>query len=199
MHLYFLEFLSKNSNKQQKIAALKTLNSSQYKLLRQLTTDILKGKIPLGKQEYKKLLPHKIFIRKLSKGQVNKTGVSKNYSVVTELSKIYLKNNETGAKISAGTNRRMGKDKGKKGSKTKPPSKADSYSEDSESMETDYSSSEEQEGEGGEGEKEKSYSSGETEDEEEEFTSGEEGGEDYSSAEEKEDKQSENNNFKESD
>lgn len=198
MSNFLVEFISKSKNNKQKIATLKTINSKQYNFFRHLTSDILKGKLPVTKQEYKKLLPNKVFIRKLSKGDISNTTLAKNYSIISLLSKIYLKQNETSSKIGPTTNRRVGKNKRKKGSKTKHTNISHKYSEDSESMESEYYSEEEQEGRGKntgnvsseEGEEEEETEEecisgddeeGEEKEEEEEYTSGEEDSKNHNS------------------
>ena len=62
---YFFLLLVNSTNKNQKITVLKSINSSQYKILKDITFKILNEIIPVDKTQLKKLSKHKNFIRKI--------------------------------------------------------------------------------------------------------------------------------------
>ena len=65
MDKYFFLLLVNSTNKNQKIAVLKSINSSQFKILKDITWKILNEIIPVNNRQLKKLSQHKAFIRKL--------------------------------------------------------------------------------------------------------------------------------------
>ena len=75
---YCLEFLSCSQDRKHMIDIiniLKYMSSSQYNSLKQITLNILTGKIPLTTSQYNKLSSHKLFIRKLARSRVSKMSV----------------------------------------------------------------------------------------------------------------------------
>ena len=109
---YFFLLLVNSTNKNQKIAILKTINSSQYKILKDITFKILNEIIPINKTQLKKLSKHKNFIRKLgSNKKVSGQILGKNYSIVIEIIRIGLEYNEVSSKVCTSSKRRMGKNK----------------------------------------------------------------------------------------
>ena len=109
---YFFLLLVNSTNKNQKVAVLKSINSSQYKILKEITWKILNEIIPINNSELRKLSKHKNFIRKLgSNKKVSAQVLGKNYSIVIEIIRIGIQNNEIPSKICASSKRRMGKTK----------------------------------------------------------------------------------------
>lgn len=112
-HKFFLEYLSAASNKQQNQMLLKYIDRHQEKALQEIATNILQEVIPLNTSQYKTLLPHKTFIRALSRGKVSRNLLSKKFTIVTYLAKIALTHHAS-SKVSTRPTCRVGKDKRKK-------------------------------------------------------------------------------------
>ena len=112
MDKYFFLLLVNSTNKNQKIAVLKSINSSQYKILKDITWKILNEIIPVDNRQLKKLSKHKAFIRKLgSSKNISGQVLGKNYSIVIEIIRIGIQYNEISSKVCPSTKRRMGKSK----------------------------------------------------------------------------------------
>ena len=109
---YFFLLLVNSTNKNQKIAVLKSINSSQYKVLKDITFKILNEIIPVNKIQLRKLSKHKTFIRKLgSNKKISGQVLGKNYSIVIEIIRIGVEHNEISSEICTSSKRRMGKNK----------------------------------------------------------------------------------------
>lgn len=108
---HYFEFFVKNNNINQKIVVLKSINTKQYTLLREIAKDILNEIIPLNTQQFQKLLQYKDFIRKLGSRKLSVYTLVKNIEGVIELLKIVYHPNEVGKQTSSGTNTRLAKNK----------------------------------------------------------------------------------------
>lgn len=108
---YMLQVLVKGTNKKQNINILRNFNKNQYNILKQISKNILEGKISINKKQYKYLEKHKLFIRCLAYKNVSKENLIKKYEVVKEIILIGLDYYEINAKISFSSNRGMGKNK----------------------------------------------------------------------------------------
>ena len=109
---YFFLLLVNSTNKNQKVAVLKSINSSQYKILKDITWKILNQVIPINNTQLRKLSKHKNFIRKLgSSKKVSGKVLGKNYCIVIEIIQIGIQHNEISSKICVSSKRRMGKTK----------------------------------------------------------------------------------------
>ena len=150
---YFFLLLVNSTNKNQKVAVLKSINSSQYKILKDITWKILNEIIPINNTELRKLSKHKNFIRKLgSNKKVSGQVLGKNYSIVIEIIKIGIQNNEIPSKICASSKRRMGKTKSSfeksetigycKGGETSSESGEEQFSSEEEFSSEEFSSEE---------------------------------------------------------
>ena len=112
MDKYFFLLLVNSTNKNQKITVLKSINSSQYKILKDITWKILNEIIPVDNRQLKKLCKHKAFIRKLgSSKKISGQVLGKNYFIVIEIIQIGIQHNEISSKVCPSTKRRMGKSK----------------------------------------------------------------------------------------
>ena len=86
MDRYFFLLLVNSTNKNQKIVLLKSINSTQYKILKDITCKILNEIIPVDNRQLKKLSKHKTFMRKLGSSKIISGQVlGKNYSIVIEI------------------------------------------------------------------------------------------------------------------
>ena len=201
MDKYFFLLLVNSTNKNKKIAVLKSINSSQYKILKDITWKILNEIIPVDNRQLKKLSKHKAFIRKLgSSKKISGQVLGKNYSIVIEIIQIDIQHNEISSKVCPSTKRRMGKSKSSlEKSKTIGYCKRKEESTSTESGEEQFSESSEEH-----------VSSEELSSEEEEFSSegnyteksecsssGEEFTEEYSETEESFKEKTEQNKSKE--
>lgn len=109
---YFFLLLVNSTNKNQKITVLKSINSSQYKVLKDITFKILNEIIPIDRLQFRKLSKHKNFIRKLGTNKkISGQLLGKNYSVVIDIIRIGLQHNEIPSEIHISSKRRMGKNK----------------------------------------------------------------------------------------
>ena len=201
MDQYFFLLLVNSTNKNKKIAVLKSINSTQYKILKDISWKILNEIIPVDNRQLKKLSKHKTFIRKLgSSKKISGQVLGKNYSIVIEIIRIGLQHNEISSKVCPSTKRRMGKSKSsfkkskrigyckRKEESTSTESGEEQFSKSSEeqvSREEELSSEEEFSSEGNYTEKSECSSSGE------EFT------EEYSETEESFKEKTEQNKSKE--
>ena len=137
---YFLEYLAGEKNKKQNCKLLEFIDKHQYKALKQIACNVLEEVIPLDVKQYIILVPHKNFIRKLGKGKVSKSLLVKNCKAVTTLVKIALEHYASHAKVSTGTNRRVGENKRKKLKRKEASSDSEStYSESSDTSTTHLS------------------------------------------------------------
>ena len=92
---YFFLLLVNSTNKKQKVAVLKSINCSQYKILKDITWKILNEIIPINNTHLRKLSKHKNFVRKLgSSKKVSGQVLGKNYSIVIEIIQIGIQYNE---------------------------------------------------------------------------------------------------------
>ena len=139
---YFFLLLVNSTNKNQKIAVLKSINSSQYKVLKDITFKILNEIIPVNKIQLRKLSKHKTFIRKLgSNKKISGQVLGKNYSIVIEIIRIGVEHNEISSEICTSSKRRMGKNKSSfEKSKTIGYCNTKEQSTSSESSEEEFSS-----------------------------------------------------------
>ena len=109
---YFFLLLVNCTNKNQKLSLLKSISLSQYKVLKEITFQILNGIIVIERKQFKKFRRHKTFIRKLGYNKVSGQVLAKNYSIVIEIVQIGLeKENEICTEIYPSSKRRMGKNK----------------------------------------------------------------------------------------
>ena len=109
---YFFLLLVNSTSKNQKVAVLKSINSSQYKILKDITLEILNEIIPLNRIQLKKLSKHKKIIRKLgSNKKISGQVLGKNYSVVIEIIRIGLQHHEISSEVCTSSKRRMGENK----------------------------------------------------------------------------------------
>lgn len=111
--IYFIQFLLHVKNHKQIDSLLKNVTDKQYGIVRDIASKILKEKITLSSYQYKQLLPHKNFIRRLGV-QTTRTPLFKNIQIVKKLLQIGLMNYEQSKKISSCTIRNMGKIKRKR-------------------------------------------------------------------------------------
>ena len=110
--LYFFLLLVNCTNKNQKKPVVKSISSSQYKKLKDITFKILNETIPVDRTQLRKLSKHKRFIRKLgSNKKVSGQVLGKNYSVVIDIIQIGLQHNEISSEVCISSKRRMGKNK----------------------------------------------------------------------------------------
>ena len=108
---YFFLLLVNSTNKNQKISLLKSINTSQYKIIKEITLKILNEILPIDKKQFRKFSKNKTFIRKLGNRKVSGQLLGKNYSVVIDIIHIGLKYNEICTEIYPSSKRRMGKNK----------------------------------------------------------------------------------------
>ena len=108
---YFFLLLVNSTNKNQKLSLLKSINPSQYKILKEITFKILNEIIVVNTKQLRKLKKHKNFIRKLGYNKVSGQVLAKNYSIVIEIVQIGLEEYEICSKIYPGSKRGMGKNK----------------------------------------------------------------------------------------
>ena len=106
---YFLQMLVFGANQKQSLALLKEINPEQHKLLKTIANDVLDEIIPLTSQQYKSLVPHKNFIRKLGREKVSKAVLIKNFIAVRKLASLVIDEDEVCAKVSSGSTRGVGK------------------------------------------------------------------------------------------
>ena len=85
---YFFLLLVNSTNKNQKLSLLKSINPSQYKILKEITFKILNEIIVVNTKQLRKLKKHKNFIRKLGYNKFSKQVLAKNYSIVIEIVQI---------------------------------------------------------------------------------------------------------------
>ena len=142
---YFFLLLVNSTNKNQKVAVLKSINSSQYKILKDITWKILNQVIPINNTQLRKLSKYKNFIRKLgSSKKVSAQVLGKNYCIVIEIIRIGIQHNEISSKICVSSKRRMGKTKSSfEKSKTIGYCKREDTSTESDSEQFSQSSEEE--------------------------------------------------------
>ena len=187
---YFFLLLVNSTNKNQKLSLLKSINPSQYKILKEITFKILNEIIVVNTKQLRKLKKHKNFIRKLGYNKVSRQVLAKNYSIVIEIVQIGLEEYEICSKIYPGSKRGMGKNKSssEKCKTVTYPKKRKEYftsSESSEEFSSQESSDEDNFSENFNGKKQYQSSS-------ENSTSGEEFGEEYTNeCAEKEEKEKE--------
>ena len=108
---YYFLLLVNSTNKNQKISLLKSISTSQYKILKEIAFNILNEIIPLDKKQFKKLSKYKTFIRKLGKKKVSGQVLGKNYSIVIDIIRIGLQYYEICTEICSSSKRRVGKNK----------------------------------------------------------------------------------------
>ena len=108
---YYFLLLVNSTNKKQKISLLKSINTSQYKILKEIAFKILNEIILIDKKQFKKLSKYKTFIRKLGNNKVSGQVLGKNYSIVIDIIRIGLQYNEICTEICSGSKRRVGKNK----------------------------------------------------------------------------------------
>ena len=107
----FFEFLAYSKDKKQKKNIIKFINKSQFKVLKNISKEILNGKIQLRKIQFRILKNKKAFLRKLSEGKIKIKDLSREDTIVCFIVKIALEHNETRSKISSRPNRKVGKNR----------------------------------------------------------------------------------------
>ena len=145
----FLQFLAYGKDKSQKYQIIKFINKSQYYLLKKIAKNILKGVIPLKKNQLKHLRNSKIFIRKLAEGKVKKSELLHYYTIPCYIVKIALEHYEAHSKISTGSNQKMGRNRRQeccKRSFSENSSSDESTSSPQSNFSNDYPESEDQQG-----------------------------------------------------
>ena len=108
---YYFLLLVNSTNQKQKISLLKSINTSQYKILKEIAFKILNEIILIDKKQFKKLSKYKTFIRKLGNNKVSGQVLGKNYSIVIDIIRIGLQYYEICTEICSGSKRRVGKNK----------------------------------------------------------------------------------------
>ena len=143
----FVRFITKNKNKKQNVAILKEISVVQYKFLKTLANKILNKVISVSSSQYKALLPHKSFIRKLGRDKVSRKVLATNLKTVQLLLTIFLNGNEKCKKTGVSSNRRMGRNTERKSKIEKKyndnRSKSDSSDQSSEIWDQCYNKEEE--------------------------------------------------------
>lgn len=107
----FLQLLAFAKDQKQKKNIIKFINRSQLKVVKNIAQKILNGDIHLKKKEFNILMNKKLFLRKISQGQIKITDLHREYTVVCYIVKIALQQNEICPKISSRPNRKMGKNR----------------------------------------------------------------------------------------
>ena len=111
---YFFQFIL-HGNKKQTISGLKYINTSQFKFLKKIASDILDGYIPLSSNQIKVLKKSASFIRSLArKRTIHNKNLIKYYNIVKKLLKIKFDYVESCLKVSSHSIGRMGKNKRQK-------------------------------------------------------------------------------------
>ena len=107
----FFEFLGYAKDQRQKKNLVQLTNKSQYNILKNIAKKILNGDIYLGKVQFRFLKNKKLFLRKLSQGEIKIKNLQREYSVICYIVKIGLEYYETHSKISSRTCRKVGKNR----------------------------------------------------------------------------------------
>lgn len=106
--IYYFQCLSKKSKAN--VIFLQLASQKQLRILKTMTKKILNGDLKATKNELKTLSKNKKFIRRLATTKTSTSLLKKNHSVISQLVRIALKN-ENYEKIGLSSSGRMGKSK----------------------------------------------------------------------------------------